>query len=134
MAMLNLDDPVCLLRLRTGDTRDLPILPDAVYQNALTEKKGNMKAAAILCGQYILATLAFDGQQQLGIITIYGQHVFAQYQSYLMMLVKDPDFNQVSPIPYAGENGTNSILEFKQCWDKHQKCCYNPTYDGWEFV
>jgi hypothetical protein len=125
MAILDLNDPVSMLRLRCGDVRDLPMLPDEVYQNALSEKKGNMKAAAILCCQYILAQLAFDSQQQLGVITVYGNQVFRQYRDYLIMVTKNPDFASISPIPYSGSNGTCPVIEFKKDWDRaYHDCCH----------
>lgn len=125
MALIDINSPVGMLRLRVGDTRDIPVLPDEVYEQALEQNNGNLKAAAILCGQYILASLAFDGQQQMGIIQIWGQQVFKQYKEYLTMVVKDPAFSSVSPIPYSGSNGTCPVIEFKKDWDRaYQDCCH----------
>lgn len=116
MAMIDLSSPVGILRLRLGDTRDIPILPDEVYEQALEEKKGNLKAATILCGQYILATLAFDSQASMGVVTVYGNQVFRQYQDYLTMVIKDPSFSSVSPIPYSGDCTSSPITEFQKDW------------------
>jgi hypothetical protein len=117
MPVIDINSPVGMLRLRLGDTRDVPILPDEVIQQALDTNNGNMKAATKLCGQYILATLAFDSQQSLGVITVYGNQVFNQYKEYLMMVVKDPNFSSISPIPYGGSDGCESpIVRFTKDW------------------
>lgn len=121
MAILDLNDPISLMRLRTGDTRDIPVLPDEVYQKTLDDNSGNIKVSSIICAQYILATLAFKGQQRMGIVEVYGQHVFRQYQDYLMMIVKNPDFSGISPIPYSHE-GTSPITKFQKNWDEQYDC------------
>lgn len=129
MPLIDINSPVGLLRMRCGDVRDIPILPDEVYESALVEKNGNLKSAAVLCGNYILAQLAFDGQQQMGIITVYGQHVFQQYKEYLMLMVKDPGLSDISPIPYGGEDGESPLVRFTKNWHKRQ-CGYHGT-GGW---
>lgn len=116
MPIIDINSPVGLLRLRLGDTRDLPILPDEVYQQALDSKNGNMKAATVLCGQYILATLAFDSQQSLGVVTVYGNQVFQQYKEYLCLVIKDPNFSSISPIPYGGNGEESPIVCFTKDW------------------
>lgn len=123
--ILDLSNPVSLMRLRCGDTRDLPIFPDEVYQKALDDKKGNVKAASILCAQYILATLAFKTHQKMAQLEVWGAESFKNYQSYLLMVVKDPDFSGISPIPYSAE-GVSPIAEFQKDWDKQ----YTDGYCG----
>lgn len=130
MAILDPSDPISMLRLRCGDVRDIPLLPDEVYQSALSEKNGNMKAAAILCSQYILAQLAFDSQSRLGVIEVYGNQVFQQYKEYLVMVTKNPDFASISPIPYSGDNGLTPIIEFKKHWDREYDC-HRHLQRGW---
>ena len=120
MPLIDINSPIGLLRMRCGDVRDIPILPDEVYSQALAEKNGNMKSAAILCGNYILAQLAFDGQQQMGIITVYGNHVFQQYKEYLMLMVKDPGLSEISPIPYSGDGGVSPLVRFTKNWHRRQ--------------
>ncbi len=120
--ILDLNDPVTLLRLRCGDTRDIPILADEVYQSALREKNGNMKAATMLCANYILAQLAHRSTQTLGVITVYGSQMFDQYKQYVMMITKDPSFSNISPIPYSGPGGESPIVKFTRDWDKGCDC------------
>lgn len=116
MALIDINSPLGLLRLRLGDTRDIPILSDDVYQKTLDDNNGNLKASAKLCGQYILATLAFDSQQSMGVITVYGNQVFNQYKEYLMLVVKDPNFSDISPIPYGGSGEEAPIVCFTKDW------------------
>lgn len=123
-------DPTSIIgqiRLILGDTRDLPMLPDDVIQHALDSNNNNFKAAKTLCGQYILAALAFDSDAKMGIITTYGSQVFDQYQKYLLMILKDPAFNGICPIPYvAGANEVHPILQFKEDFTNAQN---RPTSD-----
>lgn len=126
MAIIDLSSPVGMLRLRLGDTRDLPILPDEVYEKTIEDKNGNLKAATILCGQYILATLAFKSHQKMMGLEVWGAESFKNYLIYLEKVIKDPSFNEISPIPYSQE-GTSPITEFQKDWDEQYKC--NPIGD-----
>jgi hypothetical protein len=107
--------PIGQLRLALGDWRDIPVLSDDIIQSALDQKNNNFKAARTLCGQYILATLAFDSDAKMGIISTYGSQVFNQYRDYLMLVLRDPAFNGVCPLPYvAGADTQHPILQFQQ--------------------
>lgn len=126
MTIIDLSTPVGALRLRLGDTRDLPMLDDCVYEQALRDTKGNLKAATILCGQYILAQLAFKTHQKLGLLEVWGSEAFKNYQAYLMLVIKDPSFSSISPIPFSLASCTNPITRFQKDWDKQYDCsCYN---------
>lgn len=125
--ILDLSNPVSLMRLRCGDTRDLPLLTDEVYESALQQKKGNVKAASILCAQYILATLAFKTHSKMMQLEVWGAEAFKNYKEYLVMVVKDPDFSGISPIPFSQE-GVSPITKFQKDWDK-QYSCYNGIGD-----
>lgn len=127
MPLIDLQSPVGKLRYRLGDYLDIPRLPDEVYESALTDTNNNLRAATILCGQYILAALAFDSDAKMGIITTYGSQVFDQYQKYLLMILKDPAFNGICPIPYvAGADEVHPILQFKEDFTNAQN---RPTSD-----
>jgi hypothetical protein len=103
------------VRLKTGDTRDIPILPDDVIQQVLVESNNNIRQAVTTCGQYILATLSFDSDARLGLLYTYGSQTFEQYKNYLMLILKDPAFNGVCPLPYvAGAKELHPILQFQQ--------------------
>jgi hypothetical protein len=127
MPLIDLSTPIGKLRYRLGDYLDIPRLPDDVYQSALDEKNNNMRAATVLCGQYILAGLAFDSQQRMGVIEVYGNQVFEQYVQFLKLVLKDPAFNGVCPLPYvAGADTLHPILQFKEDFTNAQN---RPTPD-----
>lgn len=119
--ILDLSQPTSLIRLRVGDTRDIPLMPDEVYESALTQKGGNIKAASILCAQYILATLSFKTHSKMAQLEVWGAEAFKNYQTYLMMIIKDPDFSGISPIPFSQE-GASPITAFQKDWDKQYSC------------
>lgn len=115
MPIIDLSTPIGKLRYRLGDYLDLPRLSDDVYQSALDDTNNNLRAATILCGQYILAGLAFDTQQKMGVIEVFGQQAFQQYVQFLKLVLKDPAFNGVCPLPYvAGADTLHPILQFQQ--------------------
>lgn len=124
MALLDPTSKITMMRLRCGDTRDIPFLPDEVYCSALDEKKGDIKSASILCAQYILAQLAFKTRAKMVQLEVFGGDAFKQYQEYLLMIVKNPDFSGISPIPYSA-TGPSPINEFQKDWDKSYECGCN---------
>jgi hypothetical protein len=118
MAILDLSTPTGLLRIRVGDTRDLQLLSDEVYEQALTEANGNLKKATRICAMYILGQLAFKSQQSLNTLTVYGNQQFSQYRQYVEMLLKDPNISDISPLPYSGTGEPSPIVRFTKNWDK----------------
>jgi hypothetical protein len=113
--LIDISTNVGKLRYRLGDFLDLPILPDEVYENALIEKGDNLREATILCGQYILASLAFGVHRKMGLLEVYTGEKFAQYKEYLLMVVKDPAFNNISPMPYsASTDQTQALLQLQE--------------------
>lgn len=126
MAIIDLSTPVGALRLRLGDTRDLPMLDDCVYEQALLDTNGNLKAATILCGQYILAQLAFKTHQKMGLLEVWGAESFKNYMTYLMLVIKDPNFTSISPIPFSLASACPSPIDrFQKNWyDQYDCSCY----------
>ena len=110
------------LRYRCGDFNDIQQLPDAVYQQAITDTKksdgtSNLPQAALICAQYILAGLAFSSHQKMVTLEIWGSEAFENYKQFLIMISKDPSFLGFAPIPY-GASGTDlhPILQFQDDW------------------
>lgn len=127
MPIIDLSSQIGKLRYRLGDYFDLPRLPDEVYQSALDDSNGNLRAATVLCGQYILAGLAFDTDQRMNLLQVWGSQSFAQYKQFLTLVIKDPSFNGVCPLPYvAGANELHPILQFKEDFTNAQT---RPTSD-----
>lgn len=132
MALIDPSTDLGRMRLKLGDTSDLPQLPDSVYTQTLLDTKNtdgsnNVKAATSLCGQYILANLAFSSHKKLQMLEIWGSEAFDNYKSYLTMIIKDTAFSGVCPIAYvAGSDTLHPILQ-------HQQDFYNaqtkPTSD-----
>lgn len=127
---LDLSNPVSMLRLRLGDTKDYPqMLPDEVYEKTITDCNGNLKKAATLCGQYILVQLAFKTHQRMGTLELWGREAYISYRDYLTSVVSNPDFAGISPIPYS-QCGTSPIIQFQKDWDKQYDCDPSNNYTG----
>lgn len=122
MATIDVTTDVGRMRMRLGDFLDIQQLPDSVYVQTLLDTQNpdgsnNLRAATILCGQYILASLAFSTHTKLATIEVYGAEAFKSFKQYLLLVVKDPSFNSVSPIPYAaGADTLHPILKHQQDW------------------
>ena len=109
-------DPTSLIgqcRLITGDYLDIQRLPDSVYQTSLTKYSYNVNRAARECASFILASLTFSTHEKLGIIETYGEKVFQNYLQYLRLIVSDPAFSSVCPIPYSGSTSSvHPLIKF----------------------
>lgn len=117
--MANIIDPqtpIGKIRLRIGDWRDLPILPDVVIQGALDECDGNIPRAASLSAQYILGTLSAKTHRKLANIEVWGNEQFDNYVKFLKMTILNPHLMTISPLPYANTD-THPLIEFTKEWN-----------------
>ena len=125
MAVIDITTDLGKLRYRLVDFLDLPILPDSVYTQTLADTKNangtnNLRAATILCGNYILASLSFSTHQKMGVLECYGNQAFTQFKEYVLMVVTNPAFNSISPIPYsASTGGVVPMLRFQEDFAKN---------------
>lgn len=110
------------VRMRTGDWRDIPILEDIVIEQALLDCNNDVKAASVLCCQYILATLAFKSHQKLSMIEVWGRESYLSYRDYVMTVLKNPDFSGISPLPFTQLSCPSPIARFQKNWDKQYDC------------
>jgi hypothetical protein len=124
MAIIDLTTDLGRLRMRLGDYLDYPLqLPDSVYLQTLIDTQNidgstNLRRATIICGQYILAGLAFGSQGKMGLIESFGNQIFQQYKVFLNALIKDPSYSDVAPIPYSGSTATvNPLMQFTADWN-----------------
>lgn len=118
MAVIDYSTPVGKLRMRVADVSDLPFLPDSVYLGVLEEKDGNMNASAIALASMILGQLAFKTHRKLQQLEVWGSESFKNYQSFLVMTVKDPAFMNTAPIPYSPSTGTtHPLIKFANDWN-----------------
>jgi hypothetical protein len=106
------------LRLRVGDWGDITYLPDAVYQQTLTDTSNNLNRSAVICANYILALLTRSTRSKLAQIESYDNQEFEQYKEFLIMTVKDPAFMSYSPIPFGGSTDeVNPLIQFQKSWN-----------------
>lgn len=118
MPALDLSSDISKLRLRVGDWRDPVILPDEVYQDALDQNNDNLNRSAILCAQYILATLSFGTRSKFQYIESYDNQAFDQYRKFLLDTVNNPAFMTYNPIAYGGDTSeTNPLIQFAKSWN-----------------
>lgn len=115
MTVLDPTSPLGKVRLKIGDWQDLVILPDAVIQSTLDDTNNNVNRAAQTCGMYILGILSGKTHKKLAQLEVWGSDRFAQYMKYLTMLVNDPNFSGVCPIPYNGDS--NQVNPFQVLHD-----------------
>jgi hypothetical protein len=118
------------LRLKCGDTGDLPFLPDIVYTTSLTDASGNINQAAKTCSMYILAMMSQNTHQKMAQLELWGNEAFLSYQKYLTMLYKDPAFSTVCPISYSGVPvGTKEVSKINTFIANNDKAYVHYTSD-----
>lgn len=107
------------IRLRIGDTGDLPFLPDEVINNTLLDNSNDLPKTAQTCAQYILAMLAFKSHKKMVQLEIWGGEAFSQYRTFLLDTITNPAFMSYSPIPYGvqSEGEENPIQKFMENWN-----------------
>lgn len=104
------------MRLRVGDWRDIPIMPDSVYTSALADCDDNLPRASALVAQYILATLAHKTHRKMQGLETWGNEQFDNYLKYLKLTVMNPNLMQLAPIPYDN-SAEHPLIEFVEAWN-----------------
>lgn len=98
--------PLCdedKVRLKVGDIDpDFPLLSDDVYTEALAECDGSIRRAAKKVAGYLLFYLTRFTRERTGAIEVYGAEWATNYRKALELFLKDPNLNDVAPVPYAG--------------------------------
>ncbi len=106
------------MRMRLGDTRDLPFLPSAVYEAVYTESNSNLNNAVITCGKMILAQLSYKTQRKLGLsLQVWGKEAFDSYKEFLILTVSNPAFMDISPIAQLTSAEFDPIVDFQANWN-----------------
>jgi len=117
MAIIDPTTVVGKLRLRCGDTSDLPMLSDQVYEQTYTDCNNSLARATSTCAQYILALLSQNTHQKLVQIEVWGAEAFSNYLTFLTKVVLNPSLSQICPIPYSASNDkTHSLIQFQEDW------------------
>jgi hypothetical protein len=109
-----------MLRLRCADHSDLPYLPDSVYAQTLADNDNNLARSAKICATYILGMLAHKAtHRKMGLqLEVWGRDAFESYKSFLLLTVVNPNFMDLSPIPYsASGTALNPIQQFAKDWN-----------------
>jgi len=118
MAVIDASTNLGRVRLKIGDTSDLPILSNGVINQTLIDNNNSVSRATTTCAQYILALLSQNSHQKLIGIEIWGSEAFNNYLTYLMKVVLNPNLAQICPIPYSASNDTvHPLIEFQKNWD-----------------
>jgi hypothetical protein len=109
------------IRLRIGDFGDVPILPDDVITQTLTDNNNSLVQTAQTCAGYILGILSSKTHRKLGQLETWGSDQFENYMNFLQKVVLNPNLAGVCPIPYTGTNvdglDINPLLQSKQDWE-----------------
>lgn len=124
------------LRLRCGDYSDLPYLPDSVYNQTLIENSNNLPRSAKICAQYILGQLAFKVHRKAGLqLEVFGGEAFVNYKQYLLLIVTNPNFMDISPIP-VNLQGTalHPLMQFTKDWNLNYAQPTQSTQLSWDAI
>ena len=115
--VLDLTNPAHLVRLKVGDIGDLPLLPDDVYDYALTSNNSSLARAAQDCAGYILAILSQKTHKKLSQLEVWDNTQFDNYLRFIKEVIKNPMMNGIAPLPYvAGATANNDIKQFLDNW------------------
>lgn len=118
MTTIDPTTPLGQVRLKIGDFGDLPFLPDAVITQTLTDKNNNVIKASQLCASYILAMLAFKNHKKIAQLEIWSGEQFTNYLQFLKMLISNPLFSGIAPVPYVNPTATdkNPLEQIADDW------------------
>lgn len=121
MTVIDYSTPEGKLRMRLGDTSDIPFIPSSVYQAVYTETGENLVASTKALGSMILGQLAFKTHRKMGLqLEVWGKEAFDSYKDFLLLTVSNPAFMDLSPIPYmAGADCQSPILMFQNSWNQN---------------
>lgn len=121
MAIIDYNTPEGKLRMRLGDTSDIPFIPDSVYTAVYADSGNNLVTATKALGSMILGQLAFKTHRKLGLqLEIWGKEAFDSYKEFLLMTVTNPAFMDLSPLPYSTTSDkSNSLALFQESWNRN---------------
>lgn len=116
--MIDVTTDIGRLRLRVADFQDIPLLPDLVYAQTLTDNGGNLPLAAKTIAMYILGSLSARTHRKLSTMEVFGSDYFKQYKEFLLLSFTNPNFMDLSPIPMDLSDGTlHPLIAFQRDWN-----------------
>jgi len=114
------------VRLRVGDASDLPLLPDIVYTQTITDCNGYLPRAAVTICQYILGMLTCSVHEKLSQIEVFGADYFNNYMAFVKATILNPATFDISPLPYTppivdewGNTILAPLLQFQKDWTEN---------------
>jgi len=120
MAVIDYSTPEGKLRMRLGDTSDIPFLPSSVYNDVYAESGNNLVSSAKSLGSMILGQLAFKTHRKMGLqLEVWGKEAFDSYKEFLILTVTNPAFMDLSPLPYSSALCDSPFLLFKESWERN---------------
>lgn len=121
MAVIDYNTPEGKLRMRLGDTSDIPFIPSSVYTSVYADSGDNLVASTKALGSMILGQLAFRTHRKMGLqLEVWGKEAFDSYKEFLLLTINNPAFMDLSPIPYsAGSDCESPILLFQKSWNQN---------------
>ena len=134
--VIDYSTPEGKLRMRLGDTSDLPFLPSSVYNAVYAERDNNLLQSAISLGSMILGQLAFRTDRKMGLqLQVWGSQSFHAYKEFLLLTVKDPSFMDLSPVP-INVQGTDlhPLIEFQKNWNLNYAQITQSTQMKWDAI
>lgn len=102
--VLDFTKPVDRVRLTVGDTTEMPIFPDALYQQVLDKNSGNESQTALEMAQYLLGHISQTGfRERAAQYEVYGREWLQSYKDFLNTFVTGKNSQMVGTAGmYAG--------------------------------
>lgn len=100
--IIDMTSPIGRIRMKVGDTADVPILPDNVYEYYLEENKGNERATIREVAYVILGTLTQNTRKRMDRIETFGQQSFDQYLKFIQQVINNPLASLTSSGEFCG--------------------------------
>jgi len=119
MPLIDPTTPLGKIRLRIGDFRDIPLLPDSVLVSALTDCQNSVPRASALCAQYILAMLTAKTHRKLAQLETWSNEQFEHYVQFLKLTILNPHFMATAPVPYVrADDKEHPLIAFVEQWNE----------------
>lgn len=92
------------VRLAVGDTNELPIFPDTLYQQVLDKNSGDEQKTSLEMAQYILGYISQNGfRERAASYEVYGREWLQSYRDFLKtFLLSAGNANVLGAKTYAG--------------------------------
>ena len=113
--VIDYSTPEGKLRMRLGDTSDLPIIPSSVYTSVYADNNNNLMKSIVDIGSMILGQLSFRTDRKMGLqLQVWGSQAFSAYKEFLILTIKDPAFFNISPVALESltKDNRNVLAEF----------------------